>query len=115
MHQHLLLRYLGGLFWLTFVTGFTPEPAVQPPGISSGELRSGELRIGKPPTPAAVSVMEGGDGSLLQVDKAQATLPLRQARLTRSETITLAGGHAIGVVRAGDGTPIAPSASGPGS
>ncbi len=99
MHHHLLLRYLAGLFWLTISTGFTPTPAVQPDG-----GRSSELRLGKPPAPAPVSVSENAEGSLLQVGKAQAQLPLRQAKLLRSETVVLAGGHAVGVVRAGDGT-----------
>jgi HEAT repeat protein len=98
MHQHLLLRYLASLFWLTVSLAVTREALAQIPASSS------ELRLGKPATAAPVSLSESADGSVLSVGNAQATLPLRQARTVRSENVPLAGGTSVGVIRASDGT-----------
>ena len=98
MHQPLLLRYLGGLFWLTISTGFTPAPPAPPaPG-------SSQLQLGKPAVATPVSLSESTDGSVLLVGKTSVTLPLRQARTLRSESFVLAGGTSVGVVRASDGS-----------
>jgi hypothetical protein len=98
MH-HLYLRCLAGLFWLTISTGFTPESAVPAAGASSSELR-----LGKPPVNTPVSVAEVAEGSVLQVGDARVALALRKARLLGSESIALAGGQTVGVIRASDGT-----------
>jgi HEAT repeat protein len=98
MHQPLLLRYLGGLIWLTISMGFTPAPP------AAAAPSSSELQLGKPPVAAPVSLSETADGSVLLVGKTQAVLPVRQARTLRSESFTLAGGQSVGVVRASDGS-----------
>src|ERR1700742_3345045 len=102
-----ILRYFGGLFWLSCFASSVHSQAAPDAApardnakveTTPANLARVELRLGTGPA-IAVSATHDDNGAALKVGTLRVPLPVQEAREVHAETISLKGGKVVGLLR----------------
>lgn len=97
--RHLyILRYLGGLFWLTNLASFASAQPAATPAKAPATAPRVTLELGGG-SPSEVTVTKEASGVVLHVGRLNVPVPLTEPGTVQAETVQLKGGARVGVLR----------------